>query len=389
MKLLDIINFSEEYLKKYSFSKPRFEGEKVICYILGIKRVQLYTNFEMVLEKNEKEKIKLFLREMTRNRKTFNEILEEKKEKIENLKKEIIIEDKSYRDENINLFSKSIGYLKKNGVLNARIDVEYIFSYVLGIKRGSLILEFDKEINEDNKKLLRKYLIRRGKNREPLQYILKEWEFYGYPIKIDKRTLIPRADTEILVEQCINILNGIENPKILEIGTGSGAISIALAKKIKNSSVLAVDISEEALSLAVQNRELNDVSNLKFLKSDVFKNVREQNYDLIVSNPPYIPINEYLELMPEVKNYEPKIALTDSDDGYYFYRKISRESEEYLKKGGYLAFEVGYNQGEEVSNIMEKDGFHIVGRIEDYGGIERVVIGRKEENKNVNKINGL
>ena len=170
-----------------------------------------------------------------------------------------------------------------------------------------------------------------------------------------------------------------ENPKILDIGTGSGAISIALAKEIHGSEVLGLDISEDALKVAVENRELNNVENLKFLKSDVFQHVKEKNYDLIVSNPPYIPVEEYEELMPEVKEYEPKMALTDGGDGYYFYRKISEESIDYLKNGGYLAFEVGYNQGENVAKLMEKNGFQIVGRVADYGGIERVIIGRKEE----------
>lgn len=377
MRLLEILEFSKEYLKKYSFSKPRLESEKIISHILNIQRIELYSNFEMELSTEEKDKIKSFLREMARKRKTFDEIMEERKDKT------ILEEDpikKSFKEENINLLSKSIQYLKKYNVENARLDAEYIFAYVLGVKRISLMLNFDLEISEENKDLIRKYIIRRGKYREPLQYIVKEWEFFGYPIKVDKRVLIPRQDTEILVEQCIMLMKEVENPKVLDIGTGSGAISISLAKELPNSEVLGVDVSEDALNVAVENRELNGVSNLKFLKSDVFKNVKDRNYDLIVSNPPYIPVREYNELMPEVKNYEPQNALTDGGDGYYFYKKISEESINYLKNGGYLAFEVGYNQGEEVSTFMEKNGFHIVGRIADYNGIERVIIGRKEEN---------
>lgn len=377
MRLLEILEFSKEYLKKYSFSKPRLESEKIISRILNIQRIELYSNFEMELSTEEKDRIKSFLREMARKRKTFDEIMEERKDKT-------ILEEnpikKSFKEENINLLSKSIQYLKKYNVENARLDAEYIFAYVLGVKRISLMLNFDLEISEENKDLIRKYIIRRGKYREPLQYIVKEWEFFGYPIKVDKRVLIPRQDTEILVEQCIMLMKELENPKILDIGTGSGAISISFAKELPNSEVLGVDVSEDALNVAVENRELNGVLNLKFLKSDVFKNVRDRNYDLIVSNPPYIPVREYNELMPEVKNYEPQNALTDGGDGYYFYKKISEESINYLKNGGYLAFEVGYNQGEKVSTFMEKNGFHIVGRIADYNGIERVIIGRKEEN---------
>lgn len=379
MRLLEILEFSKEYLKKYSFSKPRLESEKVISHILGIKRIELYSNFEMELESGEKDKIKIFLREMARKRKTFDEIIKEKENSFEEKQEEKISEKKSFKDENINLLSKSIQYLKKCNVENARLDAEYIFSYVLGVKRISLMLNFDEEISEENKNLIRQYIVRRGKYREPLQYIVKEWEFYGYPIKVDGRVLIPRQDTEILVEQCIFLMKEKENPKILDIGTGSGAISIALAKELPESEVLGLDVSDDALKMAVENRELNNVSNLKFLKSDVFQHVREKNYDLIVSNPPYIPVEEYNELMPEVKEYEPRMALTDGGDGYYFYKKISEESVNYLKNGGYLAFEVGYNQGETVSQLMKKNGFQIIGRVADYGGIERVIIGRKEE----------
>lgn len=379
MRLLEILEFSKEYLKKYSFSKPRLESEKVISHILGIKRIELYSNFEMELESGEKDKIKIFLREMARKRKTFDEIIKEKENSFEEKQEEKSSEKKSFKDENINLLSKSIQYLKKYNVENARLDAEYIFAYVLGVKRISLMLNFDKEISEENKNLIRQYIVRRGKYREPLQYIVKEWEFYGYPIKVDGRVLIPRQDTEILVEQCIFLMKEKENPKILDIGTGSGAISIALAKELPESEVLGLDVSDDALKMAVINRELNNVSNLKFLKSDVFQHVREKNYDLIVSNPPYIPVEEYNELMPEVKEYEPRMALTDGGDGYYFYKKISEESVNYLKNGGYLAFEVGYNQGETVSQLMEKNGFQIIGRVADYGGIERVIIGRKEE----------
>ena len=377
MRLLEIIEFSKEYLEKYSFSKPRLESEKLISHILGIKRIELYSNFEMELELEEKNKIKSFLREMARSRKTFDEIIEMKKsaEKIEEKQEE----RKSFKDENIGLLSKSIQYLKRYGVENARLDAEYIFAHVLGVKRAALVLNFDDEISEENKNLIRQYIVRRGKHREPLQYIIKEWEFYGRTFKVSEGVLIPRPDTEILVEQCIMLMKEIENPKILDIGTGSGAVSITLAKELPDSEVLGLDISDEALKIAVENRELNEALNLKFLKSDVFKNVRDKNYNLIVSNPPYIPMEEYNELMPEVKKYEPKMALTDGGDGYYFYRKISEESMDYLKNGGYLAFEVGYNQGETVSQFMEKNGFRVVGRVADYAGIERVIIGRKEE----------
>ena len=203
MRLLEIIEFSKEYLEKYSFSKPRLESEKVISHILGIKRIELYSNFEMELEPAEKGKIKALLREMARGRKTFDELMADKKNTEE--KEEVVIK-KSFKEDNIQLLSKSIQYLKKYHVENARLDAEYIFAYVLGVKRVSLMLNFDVEITEEQKDLIRKYIVRRGKHREPLQYIVKEWEFYGYPFKVDERVLIPRQDTEILVEQCIILM---------------------------------------------------------------------------------------------------------------------------------------------------------------------------------------
>ncbi|NME36455.1 MULTISPECIES: peptide chain release factor N(5)-glutamine methyltransferase [Fusobacterium] len=374
MKLLEIINFSKEYLEKYSFSKSRVESEKLISYVLQMERVNLYSNFEMELTEDEKTKIKSFLKEMARKRKTFDEILKGRKE-IE--KNEIEI-SKNYKNENIEILSKSIQYLKKFGVENARIDTEYIFAYVLNVKRNSLMLNFNREITKDEREKIKEFLIRRGKRREPLQYILKEWEFYGLPFIVDERVLIPRPDTEILVEECKFLLEEVESPKILDIGTGSGAIAITLAKLFPNSKVIGVDISSEALEIANKNKELNNINNVEFILSDVFEKILEKDFDLIVSNPPYISIDEYRELMPEVKNYEPRLALTDNGDGYYFYKKISKEAFEYLKKGGYLAFEIGYNQGEEVSKLMKKDGYDVKGVIRDYGDNQRVVVGRKE-----------
>ena len=201
---------------------------------------------------------------------------------------------------------------------------------------------------------------------------------------MDERVLIPRPDTEILVEQCKFLMADVERPKICDIGTGSGAIAITLGKELPNAQVLGIDISDGALEVANTNRDLNKVENVKFIKSDVFEILKEDKYksakfDLIVSNPPYIPIEEYKTLMPEVLKYEPKNALTDNEDGYNFYERISKEAGEYLTEKGYLAFEVGYNQAEKVSEIMRKNSFDVISVVKDYGDVERVVIGKKRE----------
>ncbi|MEG0748392.1 MAG: peptide chain release factor N(5)-glutamine methyltransferase [Cetobacterium sp.] len=379
MKLLDILKFSEEYLKKYSFSKPRLESEKVIAFVLKLDRITLYAYFDMELTLEQKEKIKDYLKVMARKRVTFDELPKEELEKES---------EKDFSSENRELLLKSMDYLKKNDVLDSKLDVEYIFAHVLNVKRAILSMNLKREITEKEREEIRTLLYKRAKEKKPLQYILGEWEFYGLPFKVDERVLIPRADTEILVEQCKFILKEIENPKVLDIGTGSGAISVTIAKEIPTSTVLGADISLEALEVAVENRKLNDVEkNLKFIKSDVFSNIKDIDFDMIISNPPYIPQEEYEELMPEVKLHEPKGALTDKGDGYYFYEKISKEAPSHLKEGGYLAFEVGYNQAQEVSKMMEKNNFDIVAIVRDYGGIERVVIGRKNGEKVVNETN--
>ena len=363
MNLLEILKFVEEYLKKYSFSKPRLESEKLVSYVLNLDRIALYIHHERELTEEEKTSIKQFLKQMVEEKKSFDEIKGEKKD---------------YKTENLDIFNKSVEYLKKNGVPSALVDTEYIFSEALKVSRNTLKYSMSREIKEEDKNKIREMLMLRAKNRKPLQYILGEWEFYGLPFKVRENVLIPRPDTEILVEQCIQLMREIEEPNILDIGSGSGAISIAIANELKSSSVTGVDINEDAIELANENKVLNKVENVNFMKSDLFEKLDEDfKYDLIVSNPPYITKDEYETLMPEVKNFEPKNALTDLGDGLYFYREISKKAEAYLKDTGYLAFEIGYKQAKDVSKILEDNNFAILSVVKDYGGNDRVVLAKK------------
>ena len=363
MNLLEILKFVEEYLKKYSFSKPRLESEKLVSYVLNLDRIALYIHHERELTEEEKTSIKQFLKQMVEEKKSFDEIKGEKKD---------------YKTENLDIFNKSVEYLKKNGVPSALVDTEYIFSEALKVSRNTLKYSMSREIKEEDKNKIREMLMLRAKNRKPLQYILGEWEFYGLPFKVRENVLIPRPDTEILVEQCIQLMREIEEPNILDIGSGSGAISIAIANELKSSSVTGVDINEDAIRLANENKVLNKVENVNFMKSDLFEKLDEDfKYDLIVSNPPYITKEEYETLMPEVKNFEPKNALTDLGDGLYFYREISKKAEAYLKDTGYLAFEIGYKQAKDVSKILEDNNFAILSVVKDYGGNDRVVLAKK------------
>ena len=240
--------------------------------------------------------------------------------------------------------------------------------------------EFAQEMldNQEEKETIREMLRKRAVEKIPVQYILGYEGFYGRNFKVNKNVLIPRPETELLVEQCIKMAVEKNSKTILDIGTGSGAIAITLAKELPNAKVLACDISEEALEVAKENGKLLEANNIKFEKSDVFSGVKFKEFDMIVSNPPYIPKEEYETLQVEVKMHEPSLALTDNKDGLYFYKKISREAVDYLKQEGVLAFEVGYNQGEEVRELMEKAGFKNVLVLKDYQNLDRIVIGVKE-----------
>jgi len=363
MNLVEILKFTEEYLKKYSFSKPRLEAEKLVSYVLNLDRIALYIHYERELSEKEKNSIKHYLKKMVEENKNFDELKGEKKD---------------FKAENLDIFNKSVDYLKKNGVPSPLLDTEYIFSDVLKVSRNTLKYSMSREIKEEDKDKIREMLVLRAKKRKPLQYILGEWEFYGLPFKVSEGVLIPRADTEILVEQCIQLMREVEEPNILDIGSGTGAISIAIANELKSSSVTGIDINEKAIELANKNKTLNKIKNINFVKSNLFENLdKDFKYDLIVSNPPYISKNEYETLMPEVKNYEPQNALTDLGDGLYFYREISKLAGEYLKDTGYLAYEIGYNQAKDVTKILQNNNFDILSVIKDYGGNDRVVIAKK------------
>ena len=363
MNLVEILKFTEEYLKKYSFSKPRLEAEKLVSYVLNLDRIALYIHYERELSDDEKTSIKQYLKKMVEENKSFDELKGEKKD---------------YKEENLDIFNKSVEYLKKNGVSNPLLDTEYIFSDVLKVSRNTLKYSMSREIKEEDKDKIREMLVLRAKKRKPLQYILGEWEFYGLPFKVSEGVLIPRAGTEILVEQCIQLMRDVEESNILDIGTGSGAISIAIANELKSSSVTGIDINEKALKLANENKTLNKIENVNFIESNLFEKLdKDFKYDLIVSNPPYISKEEYETLMPEVKNYEPQNALTDLGDGLHFYKEISKQAGEFLKDTGYLAYEIGYNQAKDVSKILQDNNFAILSIVKDYGGNDRVVIAKK------------
>jgi len=262
-------------------------------------------------------------------------------------------------------------------------EAELVLTHLLNCDRMSLYLNKDINLSKDKSAQLSSILQRRMLG-EPVQYILGETEFMGFKFKIDKRALIPRPETEVLVEQALEKLNqaGIFSPKILDLGTGSGCIAIAMAKNLPRADVWASDISEEALRLAEENAGLNNVE-VKFVQSDIFSALKAGTYkfDLIISNPPYVSTEEFNSLAKEIF-FEPELALKAGSDGLDFYRRIISQAAGYLNDGGLLTFELGLNQAYFVKEMLEKAGFDGLALIKDYNDIERIVMSKKGLSKN-------
>lgn len=207
----------------------------------------------------------------------------------------------------------------------------------------------------------------------PLQYAIGEWEFYGLLLNVDKRALIPRFETEIIVDYLIK--SPIRKASILDIGTGTGAISLCLADNLPESRVTGVDISKDALSLAIENKEKLGIKNVNFLESDLFSNVN-QTFDVIISNPPYISQKDY-DNLDKLLYHEPKTALLGGDDGLYFYREIVKSANEYLNDDGHLIFEIGYNQKDAINMLLTESDFKNINNIKDFNGFDRFIIAQK------------
>lgn len=267
-------------------------------------------------------------------------------------------------------------YFIKRNLKNARLDAEFLLASVLKINRMQLYLQQEKPLSDIETDTYREYVKRRAKH-EPIQYILGNTAFYGLEFNVNKNVLIPRPDTEILVEEILNNVDKSNEIKILDIGTGSGCIAISLAANLPKAEIIAVDISNEALLLAKDNAVRNNVSNkIQFVNLDILGDwVLYGKFDVIVSNPPYIEINEYNMLDDEVLKYEPIIALTDNNNGMTFYDRISSEAPNFLTQNGKLFFEVAYNQADKVMYVMEKNKFINISKIKDYNNQFRVVKG--------------
>ena len=259
---------------------------------------------------------------------------------------------------------------------DANLDAWLLLEYVSGISRSWYFVHEDEEISENDIEEYQILIEQRGKHI-PLQQLTKEAYFYGMKFFVNENVLIPRQDTEVLVEQVLSLSKGKENLKLLDMCTGSGCILLALLANLKQASGTGVDLSEKALEVAQRNGKELGIE-VSWVQSDLFDKV-SGSYDIIVSNPPYIETSVIEGLMDEVKLYEPCMALDGTEDGLFFYREITMQAGKYLKNNGILAFEIGYNQGKAVSEFMKENGYKEVQVLQDLAGLDRVVTGRIEK----------
>lgn len=264
-----------------------------------------------------------------------------------------------------------------------------IFEYVFKLSRHQYFMKMNDTICDDNAVELYRTCIEKRATHVPVQYITGTQDFMGLTFLVNENVLIPRQDTEILVEEVLKILKIMEEMqdnshdiRVLDMCTGSGCIAISVSLH-GNVDVTAVDISEKALEVAKENAKNLGADRVKFIESDLFEKInvnnsveQEQRYDIIVSNPPYIPSKVVDGLMPEVVEHEPRLALDGTEDGLLFYRKITEESLRYIKPDGWLCYEIGCEQGDDVSRIMMDNGYKDVKVIKDLAGLDRVVVGK-------------
>lgn len=272
-------------------------------------------------------------------------------------------------------YEEGIERLKEAGIEEAGLDAWYLLEYVTGINRATYFADSNQEM-KDSHRVTYQTLVSERETRIPLQHLTGVQEFMGLEFRVNEHVLIPRQDTEILVETALEKINTKKPLRVLDMCTGSGCILLSVLsygrKKCEITGV-GVDVSDKALQVAKENARNLQVD-AEWIESDLFSGVSEK-FDMILSNPPYIPSAVIKTLQPEVREHDPLLALDGKEDGLYFYRKITEESRNYLQPGGWLIFEIGAEQGEAVSSYLKQNGFVQVAVKKDLTGLDRVVCG--------------
>ncbi len=274
------------------------------------------------------------------------------------------------------LIHQAVQMLASKGITDARNDSWLLAEYVFEITKADYYMNPGMTVEQEKSKRYMA-LVKKRADKIPLQYITGEQEFMGLNFTVNENVLIPRQDTELLVEKTAEYVRMLEGQvKVLDMCTGSGCIAISVDKLCPDAQVTAADISYKALAVALENNKKNK-ADVCFVQSNLFDNI-EGCFDIIVSNPPYIKTGELSDLMEEVREHEPMLALDGDNDGLKFYRQIAKKLDRYLKKKGRIFFEIGYDQGQKVPEILEKYGFRDIRVFQDLSGNDRVVSAGKE-----------
>jgi release factor glutamine methyltransferase len=266
-------------------------------------------------------------------------------------------------------------YLEQKGVPSPRLDAEYLLAHVLAVGRLDLYLDHDRPLEPAEIDRLRELVRRRGR-REPLAYILGSWSFYGLELRCDARALVPRPETEILVDRCLVLLADADAPSIVDVGTGTGAIALALAARLPEAKVTAIDISPAALALAAENATANGLADrVELLEGDLLAPVAGRRFDLVASNPPYVAADADVD--PEVSGYEPAaLAVYADDGGRAIHARLASEAQATLRPGGHLVIEVAEGQAAWLAERLAALGYTDVELTRDLRGVDRVVSTR-------------
>lgn len=265
----------------------------------------------------------------------------------------------------------STDHLADRGSDRPRLDAERLLGHALGVDRIELYMHLDRPLSERELGVARELLARRAA-REPLQYVLGEWGFRGLQLKVDRRALIPRPETEVVVERCLALLDGLPEPRVLDVGTGSGAIALALAQEHPGAQVTAIDVSEDALALARENAERTGIA-VELRRHDLFEGLPGEGWDLVVSNPPYVLPEEMGSLAPEVAGWEPGEALVDRGHT----EALARAAAGALRPGGSLVLEIHEEKAAQAAALLGAHGYVDVVVTPDLAGRDRVAEGRR------------